>query len=82
MNTQIPASYEKVFYNLPIEAMWTFKNVVCLENTIFILGDPDVNYRMCQTGQLQSPDERVHETVTQFLTQVSLSHTHTYTHTD
>ena len=51
--------------------MWPFKNEACLENTIFILGDPDVNYPTYQEGQLQSPDERVCETVAQFLTQVT-----------
>ena len=51
--------------------MWSFKNAVCLENTIFILGDTDVNYPTFQGGQLQSPDERVCETVTQFLAQTT-----------
>ena len=51
--------------------MWPFKNAACLENTIFILGDADVNYPTLQAGQLQPPGERMRETVTQFLAQAA-----------
>jgi hypothetical protein len=70
-NTQVPGVNENVFYNLPIKVMWSFKNVACLENTIFILGDPDVNYPTYQGGQLQSLDDRVCQTVTQLLVQAA-----------
>jgi hypothetical protein len=53
--------------------MWPFTNAACLENTIFVLGDPDVNYPAYHAGQLQSLDKRVRQTVTQFLAQVELS---------
>jgi hypothetical protein len=76
-NTQIPASHENVFYNLPIKVMWPFKNAACLENTIFILGDPDVTYPTYQAGQLQPPDKRVRQTVTQFLAQAAHATDHT-----
>lgn len=70
-NTQVPASHENVFYNFPDKAMWPFKNAACLENTIFKLGDPDVTCPTYQVGQLQPPDERVRQTVTQFLAQAA-----------
>ena len=49
--------------------MWPFKNAACLENTIFVLGDPRVNYPTYHARQLQPQEERVHQTVTQFLVQ-------------
>ena len=70
-NTQIPASHENVFFNLPIKAMWPFNNAACLDNTIFILGDPQVNYPTFQQGQLEPQDDRVRQTVTQFLVQTA-----------
>ena len=56
-------------YNLQRALCPTFP--LDLENTIFILGDQDVNYPTYPPGQLQPLDERVRQIVTQFLAQAA-----------
>jgi hypothetical protein len=51
--------------------MWPFNNAACLENTIFILGDPDVKYPTYNLGQLQPEGDRVQKTVCRFLAEAS-----------
>ncbi len=57
-NTHIPASPASL-------------NAACFDNTIFILGNPRVNYPTSQSGEIQSQEDRVHQTVCQFLAQVT-----------
>ena len=59
-------SYDGHVCNLPVKILWSFKNAVAFDNTVYILKETK---NIVERSVLEPLDERVKETVRMFLEQ-------------